>query len=293
MDRSINDSKRVRDYHAGHNLAAAIPIPELISLQGSDVRARFRSLENDDQRSSFLDAIIAKLDSNLGNWATFYEAVDIVRANRSYWEGKGYSTFDVYWHDVAGPCFQSFKELEDIYCYAKTACPELFHLDFDAARSWAQQLSELRAVPALNPHGGRIKKRHYADRNEARAAVVQASKWYNAGGNSLEYRLARLKRDHPEIAAAVLAGRYFKRLGTGRIGIDMVAAERDAYGERPKHRVDKSRQRKKNPAAKLAMQIRALSQSSVAREFVVAELSGIRWLVAALVALEKRRTKRP
>lgn len=292
MDRSINHSKKIRDQHAGHNLAAAIPIPELISLSGFDVRARFQSLENDDQRSSFLDTIIAKLDSNLGNWATFYEAVDIVRANQSYWEGKGYPTFDEYWHEVAGPCFQSFKELEDIYCFAKTACPELFNMDFDTARSWAQQISELRAVPAINPLGGTIKKRHYANCNEARAAVVQASKWYNAGGNSLEYRLARLTRDNPEIAAAVLAGRYFKRLGTGRIGIDMVAAERDAYGERPKQRAGNVRQRKSNPAAKLAMQIRALSHSSIARESVVAELSEIRWLVAALVTLEKRRTKR-
>lgn len=183
MTRSVETSRIVRDNLAGHNVAAAIPIPELVCLESMDVRARFRSLENETQRRSFLDTIISKLDSNLGNWAAFYEAVEIVREHDTFWRGKGYRSFDEFWHAAAGPCFQSFKELEDIYNFAKTACPEMFQLDFEAARSWAQQIHDLRAIPALDGHGGvRIKKRHYVDNDEAHAAVVQASKWYNAGG---------------------------------------------------------------------------------------------------------------
>lgn len=296
MINTVDDSKTRRDNLAGRNVAAAIAVPELITLQELDVRRRFLSLENETQRTSFLDGIVAKLDSNLGNWARFYEAIEIVREHRPYWQGKGYRSFDEFWHTVAGPCFRSFKELEDIYSFAKTACPELFHLDFEAARRWAKQISDLRAIPPLNAYGGvRIKKRHYADRGEAHAAVVQASKWYNAGSHSLEYRLARLKRDRPDIAAGVLAGRYFKTFSNGRIGIDLLEAERDAYGERLQQERRERRQtevRKAPPAVSVASQIRSLAQSSAARQSVALELSNIRWLVNALVTIERTRGKR-
>jgi hypothetical protein len=296
MNNTVEDSRTLRDNLAGRNVAAEIAVPELIMLQSVDVRTRFLSLENETQRVSFLDGIVAKLDGNLGNWARFYEAVEIVREHRPYWKNKGYGSFDEFWHAVAGPCFRSFKELEDMYSFAKTACPELFHLDFDAARKWAQQISALRSIPPLTAHGGvRIKKRHYANRSEAHAAVVQASKWYNAGGNSLEYRLARLKRDRPDIAAGVLSGRYFKMLGTGRIGIDMVEAESDAYGARPAKKRKADRRGAVSGAAsasKVASAIRSLAQSSTARHHVVTELSTIRWLVDALLELERGHRKK-
>jgi hypothetical protein len=288
MTRSVDTSRKVRDDLAGHNIAAAIPIPELVSLEAVDVRMRFHSLENETQRRSFLDGIISKLGSNLGNWAAFYEAVEIVREHDAYWRGKGYRSFDEFWKAAAGPCFRSFKELEDIYNFAKTACPEMFQLDFEAARIWAQQVHDLRAVPALDGHGGvRIKKRHYEDNDEAHAAVVQASKWYNAGGNSLEYRLAKIKRHRPDIAAAVLAGDYFRVLASGRIGIDMVAAERDAYGENA--RVRKQRRSSVHAAVKVAGAIRALAESSTERQLLVNELSNIDWLVNALLKVARER----
>jgi hypothetical protein len=288
MARSIEASRAVRDHLAGHNVAAAIPIPELVSLESLDVRTRFCSLENETQRLSFLDTIISKLGGNLGNWAAFYEAIEIVREHNAFWRGKGFQSFDEFWRVAAGPCFQSFKELEDIYNFAKTACPDMFQLDFEAARSWAKQVHDLRAVPALDGHGGvRIKKRHYADNDEAHAAVVQASKWYNAGGNSLEYRLARIKRDRPDIAAAILAGSYFKVLGTGRIGIDMVAAERDAYGENIA--VRKGTPRRLRNAAMVVGAIRALARSSTERQALVNELSHVDWLVTALAKVGRER----
>ncbi len=291
---TIDESRTLRDQLAGRNVAATIAVPELITLQGLDVRSRFLSLENETQRTGFLDAIIAKVTGNLGNWAKFYEAVELVRQHRPYWQQQGYTSFDDFWHAVAGPCFRSFKELEDIYSFAKTACPELFQLDFDAARHLARKINDLRAVPALEAHGGvRIKKRHYASNAEAHAAVVQASKWYNAGGNSLEYRLARLKRDRPDIAAAVLSGQYFRTLHTGSVGIDMAAAERDAYGTVRHDRHDHHRKDSRTPASKVAVQIRALAQSSTDREALVLELSGIRWLVNALVARERDRGEQP
>lgn len=288
MTRSVESSRKVRDNLAGHNVAAAIPIPELVSLEAVDVRTRFHSLENETQRCSFLDGIISKLGSNLGNWAAFYEAVEIIREHDAYWRGKGYRSFDEFWRAAAGPCFRSLKELEDIYNFAKTACPEMFQLDFEAARNWAQQVHDLRTLTALDADGGvRIKKRHYADNEEAHAAVVQASRWYNAGGKSLEYRLAKIKRDRPDIAAAVLAGDYFRVLSTGRIGIDIVAAERDAYGE---NACIRKRQRSAvRTAAKVAGAIRALALSSTERQLLVSELSNIDWLVDALLKSVRER----
>jgi len=47
MARTTTESKAVRDDLAGHNVAASVPIPELIAITGGDVRGRFASLEND------------------------------------------------------------------------------------------------------------------------------------------------------------------------------------------------------------------------------------------------------
>ncbi len=293
MANSIQESRALRDRAAGHNLAAPIPVPELISMQGQDVRSRFEVLENESQRTSFLDTIIDKLNSNFGNWAGFYEAVDVVRGHELYWREKGYATFDEFWKVSAGPSFRSFKELEDIYNFAKTACPELFNLDFDAACAWVNRLAQLRAlVPRVAPASLPLKKRHYSDCDEAHAAVLQASKWYNAGGHSLEYRLARLKRDRPDIAAAVLAGRYFKSLPTGAIGIDLLAAELDAYGARPKTRRSGSRASGPKGPQQVVARIRAMAKSSAMRDSMVLELSRIGWLVRALVAMNRKKQSR-
>ena len=225
MARTTSESKAVRDNLTGHNVAATVPMPELISIIGNDVRNRFASLENDEQRHGFLDSITTKLDGNWGNWAKFYEAVSIIREQKAYWQSKGFDSFESFWRAKAGPAFQSFKELEGIYNFAKTACPELFGIDFEGAKQLRKKLEKLKAIPALAQNGvAKAKKRLYSDTDEAHAAVTQAMTWHNAGGTSLEYRLAKLKRDRPEIAARILAGEFFKELGTGQIGIDMAAA---------------------------------------------------------------------
>jgi len=218
----------VRDNLTGHNVGSVVPVPELIALSGADVRGRFLSLGNTEQRHGFLDAIMSKLGSNLGDWARFYEAIEIVREQKQYWKSKGFRTVEDFWRSVAGPSFRSFKELENIYNFAKTACPELFGIDFEGAKLLRERLAALKHIPALRANGGvRVKKRLYGGVEEAHLAVAQAMTWHNAGGTSLEYRLARLKRDRPDIAARVLRGEYFKTLATGQIGIDVARAERD------------------------------------------------------------------
>lgn len=286
MTRTTTESRAIRDHLAGHNVAATIPIPELVAITGGDVRDRFASLENDEQRQGFLDAVTGKLDSNWGNWAKFYEAVAIVREQKSYWQGKGFDSFDDFWRAKAGPAFQSFKELESIYNFAKTACPELFGIDFEGAKQLRKKLERLSAIPALANNGGiRAKKRLYAGVGEAHAAVTQAMTWHNAGGTSLEYRLAKLKRDRPDIAARILAGEFFKTLGTGQIGIDMAAAEREAYGE-PLRKPKPATTGVGNNVAKI---IRSAAKSQAARQQVIDELSAISWLVEALTSNKKKR----
>lgn len=279
MTRTTSESRAIRDNLAGHNIAAALPIPELITITGGDVRNRFASLENDEQRQGFLDAITAKLDSNWGNWAKFYEAVAIIREQQTYWQSKGFDTFESFWRVKAGPAFQSFKELESIYNFAKTACPELFGIDFKAAQVLHQKLDKLRGVPALENNGGyKAKKRFYSGKDEAHAAVAEANTWHNAGGQSLEYRLAKIKRDRPDIAARILAGEFFKELGTGQIGIDMLSAEREAYGEA----VNKPKRQVSNVGSNVAKTIRSAGKSKVSRQQVINELREIPWLMEGL-----------
>lgn len=76
-------------------------------------------------------------------------------------------------------------------------------------------------------------------------------------------------------------------LGNGRIGIDMVAAERDAYGENAHTR--KRKQKRLCAAERVAGAIRALALSSTERELLVNELSNIDWLVTALAKVERAR----
>jgi hypothetical protein len=298
MARTTSESKAIRDNLTGHNVASTVPIPELITISGGNVRNRFASLENDEQRQGFLDSITAKLDSNWGNWAKFYEAISIIREQKEYWQAKGYDTFENFWRATAGPAFQSFKELEDIYNFAKTACPELFNIDFEGAKQLRKEMDELSAIPPLGLHGGeRIKKRLYSETEEAHAAVRQAMTWHNAGGNSLEYRLAKIKRDRPDIAARILAGEFFKTLGTGQIGIDMAAAEYEAYGEM----VRKPKSKKPEPVKakvvdvstgasdEVVRMIRSVAKSKTGREKVIAELREIGWLVEGLAENIKKK----
>lgn len=288
MARNITQSKSLRDGQAGQNsAAAAIPIPELIAIAGGDIRQRFSALQNVEQRTGFLDAITAKIDSNWGNWAKFYEAVAILREQNAYWKAKGFESFEAFWKAKAGPAFQSFKELESIYNFAKTACPELFNIDFEGAKQLQRRLQQLVAVPPLNSYGGvRVKKRLYSGPDEAQAAVAEALTWRNAGGTSLEYRLAKLKRDRPDIAARVLAGEFFVLTGKGQTGIDMAAAEREAYGEAV---VSKTRKKPLDVGQNVARVIRAAGRSSVARQSVINELQAIPWVVDALRNGKRRR----
>lgn len=286
MARTTSESKAVRDNLTGHNVAATVPIPELISITSGDVRGRFASLENDEQRQGFLDSITTKLDSNWGNWAKFYEAVSIIREQKAYWQAKGFDSFENFWRAKAGPAFQSFKELEGIYNFAKTACPELFGIDFEGAKQLRKKLEKLSSIPALAQNGvTKAKKRLYSDTTEAHAAVTQAMGWHNAGGTSLEYRLAKLKRDRPDIAARILAGEFFKELGTGQIGIDMAAAEREAYGEVTR----KPKRQASNIGSEVAKTIRSAAKSQTSRQQVINELREIPWLMEALAANFKKK----
>jgi hypothetical protein len=286
MHRTVNESRTIRDAAAGFNAGASVPIPELIALSGADIRARFDSLENAEQRNSFLDAIISKLGNNLGDWARFYEAVEIVHDETSYWKAKGYRSFEDFWRSKAGPSFRSFKELEDVYNFAKTACPDLFGIDFEGAKLLRRRLNGV-SVSATISARRRTKKRLYSGNAEAHAAVIDALAWHNAGGTSLEYRLAKIKRDRPDIAARVLAGEFFKQLRTGHVGIDIASAEREAYGE-----VQRRQRHKTSVSEKVIGLIRASAKSSLARRELVEAIGEVRWLVAALQAQAKSGSKR-
>lgn len=279
MSRNEQESKAIRDNLTGHNVAAAVPVPELIAISGGDIRDRFNSLDNDDQRQGFLESIIGKMDSNWGNWAKFYEAVSILREQESFWRNLGFDTFDNFWRVTAGPSFQSFKELEEVYNFAKTACPEMFGINFEGARKLINDLETLKIVPALGPHGAI--KRSYSGEKEASAAAAQAMTWKNAGGNSIEYKLAKIKRDRPDIAARVLAGEFFKTLGTGQVGIDLVAAEREAYGEVVR-KVKPKAGEAENVGVKMAQAIRSAAKTPQSRQKIINELKNISWLTEGL-----------
>jgi hypothetical protein len=299
--RTPSESRALRDNLIGADaLDSRIPIPEFIAVTDPDIRRHFASLENDIQRQGYLDELLEKLKYSIHGWVKFYEAASILREQRRYWRHLGYSSFEEFWRDRAGPTFRSFKELEDVFCFAKIACPELFNMDTRNTRRLYGQLDKLNSSASRRSRINRVtgRKRVFESVDEARVAIIHAMKWSMVSNRSFEYRVYRIKRDRPDVAAQLLAGKYFKRLASGLYAIDLIRAEREAFGESSPHRKVQpiaSKVRRAMPDSSIASEdvvvleevdhvIDVASHSRQVRAQIIDRLRAVPWVVRALSA---------
>lgn len=290
-------SRELRDLQSGMGAAMAkIPVPELVAIVDMDVRSRFSSLTNDVQRRGFLDAIVGKLDGSIDGWAKIYAAAAILEEQQDYWLSQGYASFASFWREKAGPIFGAMKELEDLFQYARIACPSMFLCDPLSEDGITARLESLRlAVSAMEHHSPSLpRKRVFESIDEARAFVAVALQWELASNRSIQYRMYRIKRDRPDIAARLLAGEYFVTLPSGLIGIDIGRAENEVFGggskiqRRP--RTGTQDQTQHSAAAELQNDIdgeldhvlRNAEEFDSVREHVIERFKKVPWLVAAI-----------
>jgi hypothetical protein len=289
-------ARQLRDTMTGTNISLDhIPVPELIAVTDPDLRRQFASLKNEQQRQGFLDALLRRLDASILSWTTFYEAVAILREHQSYWHKKGFSSFADFWRARAAPTFEAWKELEDVYAFAKLACPDLFELDPTHARRLAQRLNALSAPTRRQRRRARGGKRVFETPAEATDAIRHALTWEMVSNRSFEYRIYRLKRDHPGIVALLLAGDYTVRLDNGTYAVDLIKAERRLYGEGYGHRSEVAKRKNRSgslsqtkKAGRVLLDIerlaRAAGSSHKLQQQIIGRMRKFPWLVQALSA---------
>lgn len=287
-------ASQFRDRMSGAEISLGhVPVPELIAVTDPDLRHQFASLKNEHQREAFLDALLQRLDASVFSWATFYEAVAILRDHRPYWHKLGFASFADFWQIRAAPAFQAWKDLEDMYAFAKLACPSLFDLDQPRARRLTARLNALSAPTQKQRRQVKGTKRLFETSTSAVEAVRHALKWRMVSNRSFEYRLYRLKRDHPDIAAALLAGDYTLRLDSGMYTVDLIKAERQAYGdtyglrgpppkslEQPKSRSQAAEERQ--VLREITHLAKAAARSKDLQKRIAGRLLKLPWLVQAI-----------
>lgn len=240
-----------------------------------------------ERRQGALDELVRLLERDPMRWAEVYEVADYLREQEDYWRAEGYEAFEDFWRHKASTAFASLKELEEAYNYAALACPDLFNMDWLEAKTEAGQIAKLRSVRPAQPNG--VNVQHAKSRSgelqesEALAKVQAGGRYVSKGTNTFERRVAKIKRDRPDIYADMEAGRYFRKTGSGAVTIDLIAAERDAYGDRPKKKSAKQLEDAASRNVRRAIEhIRKVSKSSTARGMLIEELKATPWIVKAL-----------
>jgi hypothetical protein len=176
----------------------------LVEVSGSKAREAYTKLRNKDERREMLNGIANNIDIKANRWVDFYEAIKLVEENDWYWRECGYAGFQPFLKDTIGTSLEQWRELEDLYNYAKAACPQLFHIDDATAAKMTRKMETIAAAPK---NGG---DRKSDLRNQMTAAMKKTAV---QGQYSLERVVARVKRDRPDVIAAAL-----EELKAGKVG---------------------------------------------------------------------------
>lgn len=241
--------KRARS--TGRGMAPHIS-PALIIMSKEQIESEFKRInsvahtdaEAVEMRRAALDFVIESSNKGYG-WAKFYTSIEFVKQNEWYWRDAGYDTFEEFWSDNGGKAFADFAELERTYNIAKTACPDMFNMNATEAlatyRRISAQAEKLRGVAPMKAHGGDVKSKaaikagaakHFDTPEDAIERIENAATYKAASGGSVERRFARIRRDSPEVAADLLAGKYIKQVKLGVYEIDLTTAEELVYGKK-------------------------------------------------------------
>jgi hypothetical protein len=183
----------------------AFSMETLVEVSGSKARDSFKKLRNKDERREMLNGIANNIDIKANRWVDFYEAIKLVEENDWYWKERGYEGFQPFLKATIGTSLEQWRELEDLYNYAKVACPQLFSID-DA--TVAKMTRKMESISPANKD--KVKKPADALRDQMTTALKQPTV---QGQFSLERVVARVKRDRPDVIAAAM-----EELKSGKTG---------------------------------------------------------------------------
>jgi hypothetical protein len=171
----------------------------------SDITREYRKLNSREARVAFVDTFLKTWASHFEeSWPVIYQALEWVEQDKLYQDPRAvdptevYPDFKAYFEARMRRPFTLWIELEQTHRYVTNFAPELIEQTWSEVRSWVQRFA---ADPATQPLGnvGRPPKT-----TERKGNDVTIS----AKGNSAAYLVRRLKRDAPEIAAALGRGEY-------------------------------------------------------------------------------------
>jgi len=257
--------------------------PALVVMTKEQIESEFKRIDSAahtdaeavEMRRAALDAVVESSNNGTG-WAKFYTAIEFIKESDWYWRDAGYNSFEEFWSANGGKAFGDFAELERTYNIAKTACPDMFNMSVSQAlatyRKISAQADKLRRVAPMGKHGQGAPRKDAIKASSARTfdtagdaidRIEDAATYRPASGNSIERRFARIRRDSPEVAADLLAGKYVKQLKSGVYEIDLTTAEELVYGKKDSKLRSKLKGTKDTPHNMALMIKRVIKKHSV------------------------------
>jgi hypothetical protein len=185
--------KKPREHRAseGYGLALAHARSDAVEQVLTD----YKRFNTQDARMAYADRWIGLCSGYFNDtWPAVYELLRLIKEEELYKDpkrmtGKTFDSFSEYFMDRLGQPLEQWAELEETYHYAKEFGPALFNDSFTNARA------------ALGKHGG--------DRKSEEAKADQGDNiTLKERGTAAAYLIARLERDHPEVAERLAAGEF-------------------------------------------------------------------------------------
>jgi hypothetical protein len=182
----------------GRNLAFSYG-PRLI-----EITHEFRKLNTRVARAAFLDLWLCKwADDFEATWPLIYEALGWMERDKLYEDPNAlegnqvFADFKSYFEARIKRPFTFWFELEKTHRYVTNYAPELINQTWGTARAeTARRLAQ--EVAPLAKHGGDRKHDDRVDQDSNTTLKARGA----------AYLAARLKRDHPEIAARLAQGEF-------------------------------------------------------------------------------------
>lgn len=226
---------------------ASIMSPGVIHSDVDRVRLEYARLNTDEAKGAFADKLIRSMASRLNDtWPILYHLLAIIR-DRKVFEmpelvegGRACPDFKTYFEEVVGRPFDTWGEMEQVHHFVSEFKPELLRGSYEEAQKGAREiktlLDALNNKAPLGNHGG-IREAIQAVREMLeepdQASEPDAGQGSKSGNQNLAqtehrgttsaYRIRKLRRDHPTVAARLDAGEFKS----------VAAAERAARGLEP------------------------------------------------------------
>ena len=179
------------DYEWNHKTRSAYAngtgvVPQLIAIHDNVAEDSLARMNSDDERFALFDGITHTLSVRIDHWIDLYNAIQMLEKHPGYWKARGYKSFEVFLADKLGTSLAQWKELEELYHYAATACPELFNINQADVAKLRKAIEEI--APAKKRGGDRPAK------TDLVRTMAEAAAYKPAGQNTLPRIIGVLKR---------------------------------------------------------------------------------------------------